>query len=173
MNAEEKLQQAIEATIAAGYQLNSEAFEYLIQNAQTSDPVAVMNLALERMSSLQDKPMFIEKAFLEEVMQQTAVAVQEAVAEQMQQPPVVQTQSYAKPAFEQPYQPEISASDTFYPYAKDIPSELKILDDSTGKLTSNGTLDEYVGLFQDRFKRLEKLLRQRIDRKSTRLNSSH
>ncbi|MCL4430454.1 MAG: metallophosphoesterase [Chloroflexi bacterium] len=164
MSSEEKLQQAIEATIAAGYQLNSEAFEYLIQNAQTSDPVAVMNLALERMSSLQDKPMFIEKAFLEAVMQQAAAAVQEALVEQLQQPTVAQTQSYAKPAFEQPsYQPQISAADTFYPYAKDIPSDLKILDDSTGKLTSNGTLTEYVGLFQDRFKRIEKLLRQRMD----------
>ena len=34
MSAEEKLQKAIEATIAAGYQLNSEAFEFLIQNSQ-------------------------------------------------------------------------------------------------------------------------------------------
>ena len=51
----------------------------------------------------------------------------------------------------------------FYPYAKEIPSDLKILEDATGKLTSNGTLDEYVGLFQDRFKRIEKLLRSRMD----------
>ena len=54
----------------------------------------------------------------------------------------------------------------FYPYARDIPSELNILDDATGKLTSNGTLDEYVHYFQDRFKRIEKLLRQRMDVKS-------
>ncbi|MCW3983720.1 MAG: DNA-directed DNA polymerase II small subunit [Candidatus Bathyarchaeota archaeon] len=166
MSAEEKLQQAIEATIAAGYQLSSEAFEYLIQNAQTSDPVTVMNLALERMSSLQEKPMFIEKAFLEEVMQQAAVAVEPIVVEQTHPPRVVQTPSYIEPAFEQTYQPEITATDTFYPYAKDIPSELKIIEDSTGKLTSNGTLDEYVGLFQDRFKRIEKLLRQRMDVKA-------
>ena len=33
MSAEEKLQKAIEATIAAGYQLNSEAFEFLSQNS--------------------------------------------------------------------------------------------------------------------------------------------
>ena len=54
----------------------------------------------------------------------------------------------------------------FYPYARDIPSELKILEDATGKLTSNGTLDEYVLYFQDRFKRIEKLLRQRMDVKA-------
>ena len=33
MSAKEKLQKAIEATIAAGYQLNSEAFEFLSQNS--------------------------------------------------------------------------------------------------------------------------------------------
>ena len=70
MSAQERLQRAIEATMAAGYQLNSEAFEFLIQNAQTNDPVAVMNLALEMMEAMQDKPMFIERRFLETVLQQ-------------------------------------------------------------------------------------------------------
>ena len=69
MSAQEKLQRAIEATIAAGYQLNSEAFEFLIQNSETNDPVDVMNLALERIQELQDKPMFIERNFLETLLQ--------------------------------------------------------------------------------------------------------
>ncbi len=38
--------------MAAGYQLNSEAFEFLIQNAETNDPVNIMNLALERIEEL-------------------------------------------------------------------------------------------------------------------------
>ena len=46
MSAQERLQRAIEATMAAGYQLNSEAFEFLIQNADTMDPEAVINMAL-------------------------------------------------------------------------------------------------------------------------------
>ena len=162
MSAQERLQRAIEATMAAGYQLNSEAFEFLIQNAETNDPVAVMNLALEMMEAMQDKPMFIERSFLETVLQHAALAAaQKAVA----QPPrptytVPEPQSYPQPTITS------DASDGegyFYPYAKEIPSDLKILEDATGKLTSNGTLDEYVGLFQDRFKRIEKLLRSRMD----------
>jgi len=47
MSEKEKLQKAIEATIAAGYQLNSEAFEFLSQNSETTDPVGIMNLALQ------------------------------------------------------------------------------------------------------------------------------
>ncbi len=160
MSAQEKLQQAIEAAIMAGYQLNSEAFEYLIQNAETTDPVAVMNLALERMAALADKPMFIERAFLEAVIQQAVTAVQEAAPE----PPIP---AYTVPAPKpESYPAPTITSDAegyFYPYAKDIPSDLKILDDCTGKLTSNGSLDEYSGLFKDRFKRVEKILRQRMD----------
>jgi DNA polymerase II small subunit/DNA polymerase delta subunit B len=165
MSAQEKLQRAIEATIAAGYQLNSEAFEFLIQNAEANDPVEVMNLALQRMDSLQDKPMFIERAFLEAVMQQATAVVHEAVVEHVQ---AQETQTIPQPSYPEPVmEPQFSGSDSgFYPYAKDIPSELKILEDATGKLTSNGTLDEYMGLFQDRFKRLEKILRQRMDVKA-------
>jgi len=161
MSAQERLQRAIEATMAAGYQLNSEAFEFLIQNAQTNDPVAVMNLALEMMEAMQDKPMFIERGFLETVLQHAALAAaQKAVAQPPRPYTVPEPQSYPQLTITS------DANDGegyFYPYAKDIPSDLKILEDATGKLTSNGTLGEYVGLFQDRFKRIEKLLRSRMD----------
>ena len=70
MGEQEKLQKAIEATIAAGYQLNSEAFEFLSQNAGAADPVGIMNLAIERLANLEEKPFFIEKAFLEPLLQQ-------------------------------------------------------------------------------------------------------
>ena len=75
MSSQEKIQRAIQAIIAAGYQLNSEAFEFLIQNAETNDPVSMMNLALQRIDTLQDKPMFIEKDFLEALIQQPAPAM--------------------------------------------------------------------------------------------------
>jgi DNA polymerase II small subunit len=58
------------------------------------------------------------------------------------------------------------AETEFYPYSRDIASDLKILEDATGQLTSNGTLEEYVLYFQDRFKRVERLLRQRMDVKA-------
>jgi DNA polymerase II small subunit len=159
MSAEENLQKAIELTITSGYQLNSEAFEFLIQ---ASDPVAIMNLALERLAVREEKPMFIEKAFLEAIMRQAAARVQQAVVERTYEPP---SATETEPSYQAPTaKSNIYASeDTFYPYAKYTPSELQILDDATGKLTSNGTMEEYSAYFQDRFKRVEKLLRQRID----------
>ena len=65
MSELENLQKAIQATIEAGYQLNSEAFEFLSQNANVTDPVSIVNLALQRLADLQEKPFFIDKVFLE------------------------------------------------------------------------------------------------------------
>jgi DNA polymerase II small subunit len=159
MSTQEKLQRAIQATIAAGYQLNSEAFEFLCQNCQTSDPVTIMNLAFERIQELQDKPMFIERGFLESLLQQPTTPLPEIQIPEQQKAP--------EPIAEPPVIPEPSNNETeFYPYAKDIPADIKIIEDATGKLSSNGTLDEYVMYFQDRFKRIEHLLRQRMDVRS-------
>ena len=148
MSGNEKLQKAIEATITAGYQLNSEAFEFLSQNAETKDPVDLMNLALEKLQGLEEKPIFIDKRFLEILVEQIALATQKIQLPQQQVQEIQKTDTNEK---------------KFYPYAKDIQADLKILDDATGKLSSNGTLDEYLLYFQDRFKRIEHLLRQRID----------
>lgn len=155
MSVQEKLQRAIEAVIAAGYQLNSEAFEYLSQNCETSDPEDIMNLALERIQELQDKPMFIERAFLEAIIQQPTVTSPEPQTTSLQ--PAVPP----RPSMEEP-----TVETEFYPYAKDIPAQINILEDATGKLSSNGTLEEYLLYFQDRFKRIERLFRQRIDVKA-------
>ena len=148
MSGKEKLQKAIEATITAGYQLNSEAFEFLSQNAETKDPVDLMNLALEKLQGLEEKPIFIDKRFLEILVEQIALVTQKIQLPQQQVQEIQKTDTNEK---------------KFYPYAKDIQADLKILDDATGKLSSNGTLDEYLLYFQDRFKRIEHLLRQRID----------
>ncbi len=155
MSEKEKLQKAIEATIAAGYQLNSEAFEFLSQNSDTTDPVGIINLALQRIADLQEKPFFIDKVFLETLVQQLTAPAIETQPQQQQN------------AVEPPAPQQISTVEsTFYPYAKDIKANINILEDSTGKLSSNGTLEEYLEYFQDRFKRIERLLRQRIDVKA-------
>ena len=108
-----------------------------------------MNLALERIQELQDKPMFIERGFLEALTTTTYNTFPEI---QIPEPQTAPEPNNAEP----PIIPETSNNETeFYPYAKDIPADIKILEDATGKLSSNGTLDEYVLYFQDRFKRIE------------------
>ena len=155
MSGQEKLQKAIQETISAGYQLNSEAFDFLRQNAETADPEWIMGLALQKIADLQDKPFFIDRIFLETLLQQLIAPAQEVQSEAQQKVEEQKSSSVAE-------QPEV-AEDSFYPYANDIKAEINILEDATGKLSSNGSLEEYLQYFQDRFKRVERLLRQRID----------
>jgi DNA polymerase II small subunit len=172
MKENERLQKAIETAINAGYQLSNEAFDYLCHNCEKNDPLAIINMVLHEIKNLKEKPFFIEKNFLENMVNQltqTHQAAQEAQngknqttknTESKEEEQKTQDTKVQQPPFRPP---TIIDENTFYPYAKHIPSELKILDDATGKLTSNGTLEEYTALFQDRYKRIEKILRQRID----------
>ena len=52
MSDKEKLQKAVENTIAAGYQLDSEAFEFLTSVAANQDPTALINKALLEIQDL-------------------------------------------------------------------------------------------------------------------------
>ncbi|HMK95348.1 MAG TPA: DNA-directed DNA polymerase II small subunit [Candidatus Limnocylindrales bacterium] len=157
MSELEKLQEAIQATIAAGYQLDSEAFEFLSENAKTTDPVRIVDMALQRLAGLQEKPFFIDKVFLETLLQQPAVSANETAP-----PPKLSVEQQVPATIIETSE----AESVFYPYAKDTKAEISILEDATGKLSSNGSMEEYLQYFQDRFKRIERLLRQRIDVKA-------
>jgi DNA polymerase II small subunit len=153
----DSLQKAIEATIAAGYQLDSGAFAYLSAIAATQDPTSLIVKALSRIEELDEKPFFIERPFLEQLHDG---AESQIILQTQPQHPPEDTDQEKEP---QPY-PE--AASLFEPYAKNIEPQIKIIDDPTTKLSSNGTIEDYIQYFQDRFKRLEKLLRQRIDVKA-------
>lgn len=150
MIEEEKLQKAVEATIAAGYQLNSEAFNFLSAITATDDPTTIISKALQKIEELKEKPLFIDKNFLE-----TLLKPPETTEKEQTQP---QTENFPQ------QEPQITeGKSVFHPYAKDVEAKINVLEDPTGKLTSNGTIEEYHQYFQDRFKRIERLLRQRID----------
>jgi DNA polymerase II small subunit len=150
-----KLQKAVETTIAAGYQLDSKAFEYLTTIAATKDPSEIIFKALLEIEELEEKPLFIEEEFLRKLN-----GVPNAPTQENQPQPAPQK----SPQEEAQTTPE--GTSLYQPYAKGIEPQLKIIDDPTDKLTSNGTMEEYIRYFQDRFKRLERLLRQRIDVKA-------
>jgi DNA polymerase II small subunit len=150
MSEKEKLQRAIEATIAAGYQLNSDAFELLNTVAAKDDPTTIMSKALQRIEELEEKPLFIDKSFLETLLNPSETLEEKPVQPQERN-------------IEQPEQHAPEGKSFFHPYAKDVEAKINVIEDPTDKLTSNGTIEEYLQYFQDRFKRMERLLRQRID----------
>jgi DNA polymerase II small subunit len=154
MSQREKLQRAIQTTIAAGYQLNRDAFEFLSIVAATDDPTAIISKALQRIGELEEKPFFIDRSFLETLLKPPEPSDE------------TRSQLLEENLEEQPEKQLTEGKSVFHPYAKDVEANISVIEDPTGKLSSNGTIEDYLQYFQDRFKRLERLLRQRIDVKA-------
>jgi len=160
MNSSERLQKAVELTIAAGYQLNKEAFEFLNEVAIIEDPVEIVSRALAKIKTLKDKPLFIDRSFLEELAKKPerieATKVEPRSECILAPPTLIQ---------EKPSQSQLilDGKRLFRPYAKDVEAKIKIIEDAGSKLTSSGTIEDYLEYFRDRFKRIERLLRQRMD----------
>ncbi|MEM2936992.1 MAG: DNA-directed DNA polymerase II small subunit [Candidatus Bathyarchaeia archaeon] len=156
MSRIEKLQKAVELTLSAGYQLNRDAFDFLNMAAATEDPVEIMSKALEKIESLKDKPLFIGKSLLEELTEKPKPLKEVPPQQEIEQAKILP----------EPQPQMLEGKRLFRPYAKEVEANINIVEDFGGKLSSNGTIERYLEYFRDRFKRLERLLRQRIDAKS-------
>ena len=152
MSEAEKLHKAVEVTIAAGYQLNKEAFEFLSTVAATEDPTEIVSKAIQKMQSLKEKPLFIDRSFLEQLVKES-----EPARENFIHPSEEQLQTLPEPLT------ITEGKREFHPYAKEVEANIKIIEDPSTKLSSSGKIEDYLEYFRDRFKRTEKLLRQRID----------
>jgi DNA polymerase II small subunit len=150
INKAEKLQQAVAQAIAAGYQLDREAFEFLSELASTEDPSETINKALAALNDLKEKPFFIRKELLIDLLKEPALS------KELSPPPAQEATTLSKPHITE-------SKSAYHPYAKEVAAQTKIIDDPCSKLGSDGAVEDYVEYFRDRFKRLEKLLRQRID----------
>ena len=157
MSETEKLQKAIDLTIAAGYQLDKEAFEFLNMLATTEDPTAVMAKAIRQIENLHEKPFFIERHFLEELLK-SGESAKEIVNEHLAPSPSKTLDTETNQITE--------GKAPFHPYALDIESGMRVVEDPGSKIETGGTIEDFLGYFQDRFKQLERLLRQRMDVKS-------
>jgi DNA polymerase II small subunit len=153
----EKLQKLIQTTMAAGYQIDSEAFEFLNTIALTNDPTVIIERALQKIKTLNEKPQFIDRIFLEE-----AIQIPKTIEETPEQPQEAETSNKADD--DESTTPE--GTPLFQPYAKEVDADFHVIEDASNKFSSNGTIEDYTNYFQDRFKRLERLLRQRIDVKA-------
>jgi DNA polymerase II small subunit len=156
MSENGKLQRAVELTIASGYQLDREAFEFLSIVAATEDPAEIISRAIRVIADLADKPMFIDRKFLEQLLK----------GPEQQKEVVIQPTEEPTRKVTEPNPPLTEAKKPFHPYSKEIDAKIDIIEDPGAKLDSNGTVEGYLGYFRDRYKRLDKLLRQRIDVKS-------
>jgi len=142
----EILQKAVSSIIEAGFQLDTEAFNFLNALPQTEDILKLTEETLRKIRSTPEKPLFISRDFLERVAKE--VLLQEK-----------------GPQLSLPSPPTTEAKKAFPAYAKGIDADVKVIDDPTEKICASGAIEEYLEYFRDRFKRLRKILRQRMDAK--------
>ncbi|MGD8565117.1 MAG: DNA-directed DNA polymerase II small subunit [Candidatus Bathyarchaeota archaeon] len=152
----EKLQKAVELTSSAGYNLRKEAFDFLSLLSATQDPSEIMKKVIQEIENSREKPLFIDKDFLERVMEEKKI-----VGEEMIESPEASCQILSEPMLKE-------GKKHFHPFAKDYDANLTVINNPEEKLGSDGTIDDYLEYFCDRFKRMEKILRQRIDVRSAR-----
>jgi hypothetical protein len=85
MSETERLHKAIELTVAAGYQIDKDAFEFLNLICSTQDPAEIMHKAIHELDSLREKPLFIDKKFLEKLVA-PLIPNKEVTAQPMEEP---------------------------------------------------------------------------------------
>jgi len=143
LEIKETLQKAVEFTIASGYQLDKEAFDFLSIISQTEDPIKLLKETIKRIEGLKERPLFIGKNLLEETAERMFPESKEALLKLPSE--------------------TTSAKRTFKAYAQEISSELEIIRNPAEKLSATGSMEDYLKYFKDRFKKLQRFLKKRID----------
>jgi DNA polymerase II small subunit len=139
----ERLRKAVSLALRAGYQLDKDAFDFLERLPEAEDPTALIEEAIKKAESLKEKPLFISCSFLKELL----------IEEVKEHRPVKTSQ--------------ITAKKIFKPYAKEVDSYIKVIENPTDEICTTGSVGDYLKYFRNRFERLEKILRQRIDVKDS------
>lgn len=141
---DERLKRALMLAISSGYQLDRDAFTFLQASAHTQSPEELVKKAIDKAASLPEKPLFITRRMLED-------EIKEVFPEKKVEPtpPVV-----AK-----------VGRGIFRPYAKEVDPDIEILEDPTEEMHSTGSLDDFLKCFRNRFTRIERILRRRLDAK--------
>jgi len=143
---EQPLQRAVSTAIKAGYQVDKEAFDFMSSLPQTIDPETLIVNVIREIGSLPKKPMFIDLSLLQD---EAGKILREMEEEKLKLTEISLVTEGRKTRFQA--------------YAKGIEKDLRVVEDPTDKIQATGTLEDYIDYFQDRFKRMSRLLRQRMD----------
>jgi len=134
-----ELKRAISFIIEAGYQIDRDAFQILKEASEKVNLDLLTRSIIKEANSLPEKPLFLERKFIEKKIKE------------------LQTQSTLNQSI------IITGKGSFAPYAKEVESEIEVLKDPTESISTTGSLKNYVEYFQDRFRRIQRILRSRID----------
>ncbi|WP_455368403.1 DNA-directed DNA polymerase II small subunit [[Eubacterium] cellulosolvens] len=131
------LREALAEITLAGYQLESEGFELLkvLQNEEYFKPVIVETINQVRKQDL--KLLIITRDMIEKALEKV---------------------TQEKETTEMKIHPRVTI-----PFARDIQPEIEILQDGNEETESSGKIDDFNNYFKDRFQKLSKILRERLE----------
>ncbi len=143
LSQETELRRAVSFVVEAGYQIDKEAFESFREASQEVDPDILIRSVMAEVDSLSEKPLFISRELIERKLREL------------------------RPSKPPPTLPPETSKTSFQPYAKEIESDLQVLSDPTDKISTEGSLENYIEYFRDRFRRLRKIMNSRMDARDT------
>ncbi len=141
--------------IASGYQLDAQAFEFLRMISTSEDPKAIVSKAMRQIEGMKEKPTIIGRGLLENLLQPSLA--QEVSDQKIS---AIQDSTSSVP------EKVVESKTVFHAYAEDVAADIKVEQDTGAQIDSSGTVADFINYFQDRFRRMERLLRQRIDVKT-------
>ncbi len=150
MKEERAVQLAVSLGLSEGYQLERDAFDFLCAVAKREDPRRLVKVAVGELKGRVQKPLFISKAVLEK-----AAGVADSVTED--------DWIGNAPVQRQRTQNLDRAEDDFCSIVKEMAADVEVIEDPTKRLCSTGSIGEFSEYFRDRFRRIGRLLQQRMD----------
>ena len=132
------LEQVVMLLMKEGYQIDVKAFDVLKNQVIEADPYEVVKIVLEKIQGLPKPVLIITDEIIKEALDSFLSSRIETVK--------VETSKV-----------------TYKPFAKEIETDLKVVKDPSNKLQSVGDVKIFIKYFRDRFNRVERLLRQRLD----------
>ena len=140
LTLDEKIKKACALVLSRGYQLDQDAFVFIQQHTKELDPIDLVKHALDRINAVSEKPIFITKNMLEGALRE-------------------KSHEKAPTAFFEVKE----GKGIFRPYAKEVKGNVEVLEDPTENVRSIGDAGDFLSYFRDRFTRIERILRRRLD----------
>ena len=133
------LRRAISFIIEAGYQIDKDAFQRLKEASESIDLGLLVRRIVEEANNLPERPLFLKRELVEK-------GIRELQTKVVLEPAVTETGKSSRTLL-----------------AKEYESEIEVLEDPTESISTKGSLKNYIEYFQDRFNRLQKILKNRVD----------
>jgi DNA polymerase II small subunit len=148
-DCEREVRIALSSSLSAGFHIDVEAFNFLTLISKTQSPAKLIEATLSKLQKLEDSPLFISRDILEETA--------EEIFPEKEESNVLTKASASRESLTG------KLKNAFIPRARDIQKDVVVLEDPTTKTCSTGSIDEYLACFKDRFQRMTRLLRRRMD----------